>query len=279
MEWVIAEEWPQGKELPALMQKYFPAPWQVQCDEHTISLHWTCEEKEWVQHVTALSRAIARIILMTLEERMAEEIAKRYPALNAEEQRLVLASSVKMLDKYGLSRERREDFLTAEVMSYFAHARVLHLSGFQRFRLGRFQQDIQQAIAHSVEDILMDREYRQFIAVLQDFVQHADARLLQIHVFWKETGLYFEDEKGEPVGQNILRELVSSQGLSLQEGEEILVSAIVSLAPHQVVFHGKWADTVAMKTVKSVFGEGVSYCTGCARCFISMQHNFPYFNG
>ncbi len=153
------------------------------------------------------------------------------------------------------------------LLSYLLQHDTLVLEGFVRFRLKDYVADLAVAVDRAVDAFLMEREYREFIGLLRYFVNSRTDRPPLADCFLRaDGGFAVEDEAGCPLPADGLEELDAGEAPAGVAMEDLLVSALISIAPRRVRLHGPGLSADALGSLREVFLGEVEVCGGCGRC-------------
>lgn len=148
----------------------------------------------------AVASAVRDHIFSIWQGRLARRfLAARYPFFTAAE-----ASHV--LSRVGAELAApAADTLGAEVVSrvldcLWAHE-GLTVEGFVRFRLKEYVRRVGEVVERAAAEVLLDREYREFLRVLRYFVESQRPRVAELHVQLDPSGARFRliDHAGRPL--------------------------------------------------------------------------------
>ena len=156
-----------------------------------------------------------------------------------------------------------------EVLEYLHINDELVIDGFLRFRLKGYINQLEQAVDSAIDELIMEREYQDFIRLLQYFVEIQEPRASQVHVVLKPTGIFkIYDSQGEPVDNEyqdgFLLDVIDTD----LNYEDLLISALITIAPQQITIHQSELDraVVSIDTIQRVFDGRVVICKGCDHC-------------
>lgn len=158
------------------------------------------------------------------------------------------------------------------LLDYLDQSDELVVEGFITFRLKDYVEELEDAVDHAVDDFLMEREYREFVRLLKYFVDIQEPRLPVVHVHLKAGGLFeLTDAHGMPVRDEQIEEFVLDLAEAEVSYDDLLISALITLAPARVVLHGapgsdKYGQSEAVQTIEQVFLGRVELCGGCPVC-------------
>ena len=222
-------------------------------------------------HQYYLANAIAETILTHYEAEYARRRLRLKYKLNRDECDEVLPKVLEHLDQQAPAnryRANRRTRLVAQILGCLETRPVFDLEGFLTFRAQEYRTELDQAVEMAVEDYVLQREYYEFIRLLKHFVDTQTPRLDVLHVGISPQGkFHLYNDAGKKVTHQFLDDASFHENGSDFSYEDLLISALIAVAPRQIVFHIRYdgyQDT--LQTIRSVFEERVSYCTGCTIC-------------
>ncbi|NGQ94475.1 hypothetical protein G3578_04690 [Brevibacillus sp. SYP-B805] len=163
----------------------------------------------------------------------------------------------------------RKSRLYRTFFAYLLENSEVHLHGFVRFRLKEYRQELAEAVAEAIDDYLEDQQYQEFIELLRFFVSTQESRRETIHIVPLEGNRFaLYDESGLPLQLEGLEAYVGMRDAP-DRTDDLLLSALISLAPHKIVFHQAEGRQALAQTLHSIFEDGFSYCSACAHCLIN----------
>ncbi|ADU50937.1 Sporulation protein YtxC [Thermaerobacter marianensis DSM 12885] len=203
---------------------------------------------------------------------MQRMLARRYAHLAPGERQQVLAYARRHLAAAPARDAQLRQLLSQRTAAYLEAAELLLVDGFLRFRCREYVEALEVAVDRAVDAYLLDREYRDFVGLLRQFVDLQVPRLDVVHVVVEPSGRFaMTDEAGQPVplppGEG--GAAGPGAGVAADPGDALL-SALVTVGAHRFVVHlrrraqGLPPDTREM--LEQVFGDRVQLCPGCARC-------------
>lgn len=219
---------------------------------------------------------ISDLILSYWEAALLENIiGENYDYYGAEEKRIIFHYALLHVNRKA-SEPRRSAFwsnrkrkILKKVSDYLKLNNQIVIDGFIRFRLKEYIEELREATAKAVDDFMLEKEYKEFIRLLQYFVAIQDPGADVVHVLISAGGAFkLFDEKLRPIRNDYLGgcwvDIIENE----VNFEDLLVSALITIAPGQIVFHfradEKYQATV--ETIKNVFTGRVSECPGCRLC-------------
>jgi len=225
--------------------------------------------KDWQEEVAA---GVAAFIVEVLETELLEKIICGQYEIEEEDARGVCSRAKRILQQgeraYPGSYWRGK-ILVERLKEYLQENSYLNIDGFVRFRLPDYLMELERAAEEAVEEYIVEKEYDEFICVLKYFVEMQEPRVERVHVvLTPQGGFRLFDGDNRSLERDYLEGFEVDVGDSELNYEDLLLSALITLAPRQIVLHGseKGKGHGIIHTLKSVFGERVRMCNGCNRC-------------
>ena len=172
-------------------------------------------------------------------------------------------------DPLSVYQVTRKNHIINKLNEFLCCNNKIIIEGFIKFRLKDYICDLQGIVDKAVDDFLLDREYKEFIQLLKYFVDIQETKLEVINVMLKPGGTFkLFDGNNQPVNSDFLEGFVVELINSEINYEDLLISALITLAPKKIVFHfsSDGQLTTAVDTIKMVFTGRVSHCHGCSLC-------------
>ncbi len=225
-----------------------------------------------------IANVVSEIIINYWEKGLLRDIIKHnYYYFLPEEQQVIYDIALNHLN-HGAEPDddtfvhylSRKALVLQKLIEYLHTSDRLIIEGFIRFRLKDYLQEIYSAADKAVDDFMLEKEYKEFIKLLKYFVEIQEPRLETVQVLAQPSG-YFKLLDGD--NKNISSEYLD--GFLIETGdteinyEDLLISALITIAPSTVILHYKESDACsarATETIKSVFGDRVKFCDGCKIC-------------
>ncbi|HLV08789.1 MAG TPA: putative sporulation protein YtxC, partial [Halanaerobiales bacterium] len=165
----------------------------------------------------------------------------------------------------GLGKLVRKEGVIEHILNYLNKYQDLNLEGFVRFRLKDYLDDLKYAVERAVDEYIIEKEYNEFIDLLKYFVELQEPRIELVHVIKQENGSFeIMDKSGNRISNEYLEGYLSEMFEEQVEYEDLLISALINVAPLRIILHLSAEDTIS--TVKKIFGNRVELCLGCEIC-------------
>ncbi|MBU7007105.1 putative sporulation protein YtxC [Phosphitispora fastidiosa] len=225
-----------------------------------------------------IANVVSEIILNYWEKGLLKDIIKNnYYYFLPEEQQVIYDIALNHLN-HGVEPDddafvhylSRKALVLQKLIEYLHTNDRLIIEGFIRFRLKDYLQEIYTAADKAVDDFMLEKEYKEFIKLLKYFVEIQEPRLETVQVLALPSG-YFKllDGNNKNISSEYLDGFLIESGDSEINYEDLLISALITIAPSSVILHYKEHDSSsarATETIKSVFGDRVKFCDGCKIC-------------
>ncbi len=225
-----------------------------------------------------IANALAETILQHWEgELINRELRIHHQQFTEQERGAILTKANKVLnDGMSLStpvyRSSRKTKIIQQLLDYLEINNKVILEGFITFRLKDYYSELQAAITLAVDEFLMEKEYSEFIKLLRYFVNIQEPKLETLHVLVKSSGSFrLYDSTYKLVNNDYLEGFVADLIDNEITYEDLLISALITLAPKFVVLHGAGnkQESETINTIQNVFGERISSCQGCSLCNVA----------
>ncbi|MGI6225799.1 MAG: putative sporulation protein YtxC [Peptococcales bacterium] len=219
---------------------------------------------------------LANIIADIIVEDWAQILIKRiirdhYYYFNEEEKKNIREKALELLNTEGFSYKPliRKNSIVQRVIEYLERHQEIVLEGFVNFRLKDYLLEIEDIVDAAVDDFLLEKEYLEFIRLLRYFVEIQEPKVNEVHIlFEKDNAFKLVDRHGKLIENEYMDGFSIELMNSSINYEDLLISALITLAPRLVVMHltdaNEPKDTI--KTIDNVFGKKAKQCTGCNLC-------------
>lgn len=165
--------------------------------------------------------------------------------------------------KEGVERSRRKSRVWARLAEYLEKENEIVLEGFITFRLKEYLEGLFDTVEEVAEDYLTEREYREFLRLLKHFMSRQKNKAVEVNVVRRSDGYILYDDKMKPVEGEVGRFLEKPpDGMDLGI-DDMIVSAVVTLAPDRVIWHGSKENSPCYDLIHDLFEDGLVFCQGC----------------
>lgn len=207
------------------------------------------------------AQVLADYIIGEIEPILLDKLATLHHPHFCEDERELICEKVRerLVREEVLTGESRRHGILKSLDEFLTTQDQINIEGFIRFRLRDYQRELLTLINQSADDLLIEREYQDFINLLKYFVEIQHPRFHEMHLFRRENYLVLSDPE-----YNVLQR-ESIQGL---DGSDAVVSTLVTAAPQKVTIHinNFCINDELLSTLHNIFGDRVQICLGCSHC-------------
>jgi putative sporulation protein YtxC len=264
--WVIRMSRDATGQLGFRLAGDVPGEWEEAMDGSGVSYRRRLDPMRRDVEADQLARALATFVADDYWPHWIRDTMRRhYPHFSPEDQDTVLAHAHARL---GIGRDvtrRRTGVVHERVRQFLDEHDQIVVDGVLTFLLKDLADDIEEAVDRAVDDLLLEREHREFLNLLRGFLTLQTPKVIEAHVVQDPGGFRLEDRAGARVADEVLADLAETQS---PEGtaDDLLLSALLTLAPQHVVVHRGVDEAEGLAMVEAVFQDRVERCTGCRRC-------------
>lgn len=144
--------------------------------------------------------------------------------------------------------------------------RTVDLDGFITFRLQNYGMKLREMVDYAVEEFLLDKQYEDFIELLQYFVYFQEPLTPFIHVMHKRGSEFIILNEGFKQIEASSGDVVMRMADQELQMEDVIVSTLISLSPERILLHTRDPEALAITTIKRIFGDRVQLCLRCPKC-------------
>ncbi|MDW7675272.1 MAG: putative sporulation protein YtxC [Bacillota bacterium] len=224
-----------------------------------------------------LVNAISELILTYWEGKLINDIIKEnFYFFKPEEKEKIISRSKEIIQTghptkyktlvYEINRKTK---IINKLSEYLELNKELNIEGFVKFRLKDYVKELNEAVNYAVDEYMMEKEYKEFIRLLRYFVEIQEPRLNQVHVVVKGAAKFkLFDDKQEEISNEYLDDFFSDLIDTDINYEDLLISALITIAPKQLTIHmpNQDEDGDTIKTIRQIFSDRLTNCDGCHWC-------------
>lgn len=215
---------------------------------------------------------IAKAILDIILNIYAEDIINKNLYLYVDDLKVSEKKEVAKISKNILLDE--ENFLNekksiyTETKDYLKNNSIVLVDGLIRFRLKELDYLIDLAIERGIDEFTAEKEYKEFIKVLQYFVESQEPKYELIHLVFEEMDYKLLDDNENIIDKDFFSEIITEIDDTNISKDDILISTLIVIAPEKMVLHldDKFKDKDVVKVIINVFQDRVYICQGCEKC-------------
>ncbi|MBU5294174.1 putative sporulation protein YtxC [Anaerosalibacter bizertensis] len=169
---------------------------------------------------------------------------------------------------------KEKELIFNEVYDYISINDLMIVDGFVSFRLKSRDKIINEIIKRSIDEFSAVKEYREFINILQYFIDIQEPKIDLINVVIDdEYKLY--DKENNLIDNDFFSDIISELSDDGINEDDILISSIITIAPQRLIIHvnEENKDKEIVDILQSVFIDKVEFCKGCNLCNIKVPLN------
>ncbi|EES71086.1 putative sporulation protein YtxC [Paenibacillus sp. oral taxon 786 str. D14] len=228
------------------------------------------------QLIDLLSLGIAEYIISEKEEEVAARVMRRdYSFESREEAQQVHDMVDRLLAEEavtGCAREERKALVQEALREYLQSSSDLHLEGFVWFRLKAYEDKLREIVDYAVDEFLLDKQYEEFIGLLQYFVYFQEPLTPLVHLMHKHDHEFaILNEQFTPIRVPASGGVVARIADQEMQMEDVIVSTLISLSPDRILIHTQEPDAQVITTISRIFGDRVEICLLCPHCQLFHQ--------
>lgn len=210
-----------------------------------------------------ISDILSDMVVDDLQNKMMEKIIEDdYFYFTKEEREKILLESTNIMwggnptIRPEIIRNGWRNRIYKRLNEHFEAYNELALGGFIRFRLKDFLKEMEDAISQAVDDLLIEKEYNEFIKLLRYFVEIQEPKIEEVHVMLDDDKRYtLLDSSFRVINNDVLEDLareISDKEISY---DDLLISSLITIAPNKITIHEcqKIKNTELLNTIKNVF--------------------------
>lgn len=215
-----------------------------------------------------IADTVSEIILGDLQSHMVEKIIQdEYFYFGLEERNKILRDSIAIMwggnpiVRSEVIRSQWKDQVWKRVMEYVENNDELVLEGFIRFRLKDFNREMEEAVDRAVDDLLIEKEYSEFIKLLRYFVEIQEPKMEEVHVLMDEDKKFtLLDSDLHIINNDMLEDLAKEISEKEISHDDLLISALITIAPKKIIIHQfeRIQNKELLNTIDKVFNGKVT---------------------
>lgn len=144
---------------------------------------------------------------------------------------------------------------------------TLNIDGWIRFRLLEYRQYIKELVENIAFEYIAYREYREFLAMLKQFVEVQKPMIDIIHIIPSTTGqIYLYDDNYNEITKSCIEQC--EENTAVNNIEDLILSSLITIAPLKIVIHKKemCSNTRLIATIQIIYQDKVRICHKCKNC-------------
>ena len=224
-----------------------------------IIIHYTGEDISGFYNNFANS--IVHLTIDLYEKRLLRNIIKsNYFYFSESEQKCVLSKCLNFLnDSSSVEHKVRIEHIYISVLKYITNNKSMILTGFINFRLSNYLKILDYIVDISVNDLVVDREYKEFINLLKSYVNSNPSHINLVHFFYKNNESILLDSNYKKIPfESDLSNLNYISDVSFSEND-ISLNTLLNLLPQKIIIHLSKNSDEFITTLTSIFENRIEF--------------------
>ena len=211
-----------------------------------------------------LANNLVSLILNFYEENLLKSIIKsNYFYFSESEQDIVLDKCLTYLkDTSSVEYQVRIEHIYIATLKYITNNKSMVLTGFINFRLSNYMKILDYIVDTFVNELVVDREYKEFINLLKSYVNSKPSNINTVHFIYKNTDSVILDSnyKKIPFTDDIAN-LNYISDVSFSEND-ISLNTLLTLLPQKIIIHLVKESDEFIKTLICIFENRIELLSG-----------------
>jgi putative sporulation protein YtxC len=167
-------------------------------------------------------------------------------------------------------RQRRKQVLSEQLKLSLEETPRLSLDGFLKFRLQDYTDELREIAEYAIDEFMMDRQYQEFISLLQYFVYIQEAKIPVVHLIHKGGHEFvILNDRLELIDANEFDATFKLEVLEKDINfEDMIVSTLITVSPANIYIHTRDPEMTVIKTIRQIFEDRTTVCSYCRTCDI-----------
>ena len=172
-----------------------------------------------------------------------------------------------IISEENTSLKYRKDEIFNNILKYVKENKSMILDGFVNFRLNEYIKTLDEVVDYSVQQYVIEKEYKEFINLLKLYIDSKEPTCSLIHLIYANGESTLLDENKHII--NLEDNIFDAQYLSdiSFSSNDFALNALLTLLPKKIEIHlcSNYEDEF-INTLKLIFGTRIFICTDCNIC-------------
>ncbi len=162
---------------------------------------------------------------------------------------------------------KEKGMVNEEILNHLIENNGILIDGFMNFRLRRYIYIIDISVEKAIGEFEIEREYLEFLSMLQYFVDIQESKFELVNVIIKENDYFLLDKDNNIIENGLLEYGPEDQWYDDISKADLLVSSLIVLSPQKLILHVEEdMEKELVKVISQVFRDKVQFCDGCETC-------------
>ena len=222
-----------------------------------------------------ISSLLSFMIMDEFEDILMKRIIdKNYFYFDTLERNKILKNCYNILsDEYYAWFDKKFDALYISLYSFISNNKVLLLDGFINFRLQAYTSILDDIVAESVNNYIIEKEYMEFISLLKLYINSQKNNSNIVHLIYNTSESILLDENKNLILNS--EEIFNAKYLSdiSFSANDYTLNSLLNLLPKKIYIHliDNQMDEF-INTLQLIFENRVSICLNCEICNLYRFH-------
>lgn len=173
----------------------------------------------------------------------------------------------KALD-YAYKEASCNTLVSAKLKEYLSTTDSVMIDGFVNFRLRDYQSELEDLIDKAVSDFMIEKEYKEFIALLKYFVEIQNPKFNVINIVPYSGGYSVYNEIKDNITAVCVQDFIKEEEADKINSDDLLISVLITIAPRKIYLHKseRIENAELLSTITQVFHKRTIFCDGCEFC-------------
>ncbi len=229
-----------------------------------VIIHYTGSLDNLPNFYNNLSNTLVSLIIKFYEAKLLKSIIKsNYFYFSESEQDIVLDKCLTYLkDTSSVEYQVRIEHIYIATLKYITNNKSMILTGFINFRLSNYMKILDYIVDTFVNELVVDREYKEFINLLKSYVNSKPSNINTVHFIYKNTDSVILDSnyKKIPFTDDIAN-LNYISDVSFSEND-ISLNTLLTLLPQKIIIHLVKESDEFIKTLICIFENRIELLSG-----------------
>lgn len=227
-----------------------------------IIIHYTGENNTGFYNEFA--NKLVSVILTYYEKNILKSIIKsNYFYFSETEQGAILEKCLTYFaDLSTVEYQVRIEHIYIAALKYITSNKSMILSGFIHFRLSNYIKILDYIVDTFVNELVVDREYKEFINLLKAYVSSKPTTMNTVHLIYKNVDSIILDSKYKKLPfTDDLANLNYISDVSFSEND-IILNTLLTLLPQKIIIHLEKESDEFIKTLICIFENRIELASG-----------------
>lgn len=213
--------------------------------------------------INMMSELITYAIMNELQDKIIDRVLHdeylHYP--NEENKKVAYetyknTNNTQIRGKNPLNKEEWELKIRERIIEYFNTDNIMMIDGFIRFRLKDFTKAVEENLELIFDNLLIEKEYNEFIKLLRYFVEIQEPKIDEVHVIMDNNKKFILMDSGyKKIDNELLEDLAHELSMKDMNCDDLLISSLITIAPNKITIHNfeKINNNELLHTIDNIF--------------------------